>query len=156
VKLGVMIETPAAALLGKALAAEADFFSIGSNDLAQYVLAIDRGDARLAKGADALHPAVLRLIALAAEGAAAFARPVGLCGGLGADPLAIPLLIGLGVTSLSVPPPAVPAVKARIRGLTRDACRDLARAALAATDAAEVRRLVRERLPDPSARGAGE
>jgi phosphocarrier protein FPr/phosphocarrier protein len=148
VQLGIMVETPAAALLAERLAAEADFFSIGSNDLSQYTLAIDRGDPRLAGQADAMHPAVLRLIGLAAEGAASCGRPVGVCGGLASDPLTAPVLIGLGVTELSATPRLVPQIKARVRGLTLDVCRELAQAALGQETAAAVRRLVRERLPD--------
>jgi phosphocarrier protein FPr/phosphocarrier protein len=151
VKLGVMIETPAAALLAAQLAAETDFFSVGTNDLAQYALAIDRGDARLAGEADALHPAVLRLIGMTVEGALAAGRPVSVCGGLGADPLALPLLLGLGVGGVSVPPPRVAAVKARIGELSRDACRALATAALGLSDADSVRRLVRDQAPEGAA-----
>lgn len=148
VQLGIMVETPAAALIAARLAEDADFFSIGSNDLAQYALAMDRGDPRLAAQADALHPAVLRLIALTAEGAAGRERPVGVCGGLAADPVAAPLLIGLGVRALSVPPARIPVLKANVRTLTLAVCRDLAQAALTRATAAEVRRLVREALPE--------
>jgi len=140
-QLGVMIETPAAAATADLIAPEADFFSIGTNDLAQYALAMDRGDPQLAAEVDALHPAVLRLIGLTCRGAAAHGRPVGVCGGLASEPAAAPILIGLGVTELSASPAAVPELKARVRALTLDVCRDLAERACAQASAAEVRAL---------------
>src|ERR1700746_1488045 len=102
--LGVMIETPASAVLADRLVAVADFLSIGTNDLTQYTLAMDRGHPLLAPRLDALHPAVLRLIARAAEGARAHARHAAVCGGRASEPLAAPLLIGLGVQELSAVP----------------------------------------------------
>jgi phosphocarrier protein FPr/phosphocarrier protein len=141
IELGAMIETPAAAATTDLIAAEAQFLSIGTNDLAQYVLAMDRGNPALAAEVDALHPAVLRLIRTAVEGAQAHKRPVAVCGGLAADLAAVPILIGLGVTELSVPPASVPAVKALVRTLDAGACRTLAVQACDATSAAEVRAL---------------
>jgi multiphosphoryl transfer protein len=146
VQLGVMIETPASALLADQLAAEADFLSIGTNDLTQYVLAIDREHPELARRLDGLHPAVLRLIARTAEAGEAAGRPVSVCGGLASDPLAAPLLVGLGVRGLSAAPAAVPAIKAQLRGLGLDACRAAAREALALTSAEDVRALVAQRF----------
>ncbi|MES2291454.1 MAG: phosphoenolpyruvate--protein phosphotransferase [Pseudomonadota bacterium] len=143
VPLGVMIETPAAALLAESLARDADFLSIGSNDLTQYALAADRGNPAVAAMIDALHPAVLHLIARAAEGAAAHGRWLGVCGGIASDPMAAAVLIGLGVTELSATPAAIPALKAKIRTLTVDDCRALAARALAASTAAEVRALLK-------------
>ncbi len=110
--LGIMIEVPSAALMADLLAREADFFSIGTNDLTQYTLAMDRGHPRLAPLVDGLEPAVLRLIAQTARAAEAAGRFVGVCGGLAGDEQAVPLLLGLGVTELSVSVPALPAVKA--------------------------------------------
>ena len=101
-----MVETPAAAMLADTIAAEADFLSVGTNDLTQYALASDRGNAAVSAMADALHPAVLRLIREAARGAQKHGRWLGVCGGLASDPLAAPILIGLGVTELSVAPAA--------------------------------------------------
>jgi len=144
VELGVMVETPAAALIAAELAREADFLSIGTNDLTQYALAMDRTNPAVAAGVDALHPAVLRLIALTCEGAAKAGKWVGVCGGLASEVLAAPLLIGLGVTELSAAPAAIPALKAAIRPLTLEACRALARAALTEPTAAAVRRLLTE------------
>lgn len=143
VPLGVMIETPAAAMTADLIAAEADFLSIGTNDLTQYTLAMDRENAAVAPGVDALHPAVLRLIAMSCEGGAGHARTVGVCGGLASDPLGIPLLIGLGVTELSATPMFVPEAKALVRRLDLAACRALAARALELGTAAEIRALAR-------------
>jgi phosphocarrier protein FPr/phosphocarrier protein len=144
VQLGVMIETPAAALLADQLAAEADFLSVGTNDLTQYTLASDRGNAAVAGKVDALHPAVLRLIGQAARGAQAHGRWIGVCGGLTADPLAAPVLIGLGVTELSAPPAAVPALKAAVRRLDMTACVALASRACAAESPQAIRAMLAE------------
>ena len=141
IELGVMIETPASALLADLIAAEADFFSIGTNDLTQYTLAMDRGNPELAARLDALHPAVLRLIARTAEAAHARRRRVAVCGGLASDPVAAPILIGLGVHELSAVPSVIPRLKALIRKLTLAGCTDLARQALEQSSAAEVRAL---------------
>jgi phosphocarrier protein FPr/phosphocarrier protein len=140
--LGAMIETPAAAMLADAIAAEVDFLSIGTNDLAQYTLAMDRGHAELAARIDGLHPAVLRLIAATTRGAARHGRPVAVCGGLASDSQAVPVLIGLGITELSVVPTLIPQSKALVRGLTLERCRGLARQALELTTAADVRALI--------------
>ncbi|VXD04049.1 phosphoenolpyruvate--protein phosphotransferase [Sphingomonas sp. 8AM] len=144
VELGVMVETPAAAIGADLLAAEADFLSIGTNDLTQYTLAMDRGNAAVAGALDGLHPAVLRLIGETVRGGALRHRWTGVCGSLASDPLAVPILLGLGVTELSVAPAAVPEIKALVRDLDLSAARDHARAALACPDAAAVRRLARE------------
>ncbi|HEY0434991.1 MAG TPA: putative PEP-binding protein, partial [Phenylobacterium sp.] len=139
IDLGVMIETPAAAMIADQLAAEADFLSIGTNDLTQYTLAMDRGHAELAAEVDGLDPAVLRLIARICEGASAHALGVSVCGALAGDPAAIPILIGLGVGKLSMASGAVAEAKALIRTLSPGACRKLATQALGASSAAEVR-----------------
>jgi len=142
VALGVMVETPAAAMTADLLAAEADFLSIGTNDLTQYCLAMDRGNASMAADFDALHPAVLRLIKATTEGAARHGRPVSVCGGLASDMVAAPILIGLGVRGLSASAAQIPTLKARIRNVTRDQCEALAAKALAAASAKDVRALV--------------
>jgi phosphocarrier protein FPr len=139
---GIMVEIPAAAVMAAQFAAEADFFSIGTNDLTQYTLAMDRGHPKLAPQVDGLNPAVLRLIAHTVKGAETTRRMVGVCGGIASDPHAVPILVGLGVTELSVSLPAIPAIKAQIRTLRLDACRELAERALAAESAAAVRALV--------------
>jgi len=145
VELGVMIEVPSAALIAARLAEEVDFFSIGTNDLTQYTLAMDRGHPDLAAQVDALHPALLHLIQGVGQAAAARQRWVGVCGGAAQDLEAVPLLLGLGVSELSVSPPAVPAVKAEVRRWSLAACQSLAEEALQLAEAAEVRKLVRER-----------
>jgi phosphocarrier protein FPr/phosphocarrier protein len=141
VELGVMVETPAAAISADILAREADFLSVGTNDLTQYVLAMDRGNPELAARIDALHPAVLRMIAQTCRGAAEHGRWVGVCGGLASDPLGAAILIGLGVTELSATVAAIPAVKAQVRTLTLVQCQDLARQALQQTSPQAVRAL---------------
>jgi multiphosphoryl transfer protein len=146
VELGAMIETPAAALTASGLIRDVDFLSIGSNDLTQYTLAMDRGHPQLAGRTDALHPAVLKLVAAAASAGAAAGKMVAVCGGVAADWSAVPILLGLGVRELSVVPSAVPAVKARIRSLRIDACRELAMSCLDLASPAEVRALVAQTL----------
>jgi multiphosphoryl transfer protein len=140
-RVGVMIEVPAAALVARALAEVVDFFSIGTNDLAQYALAAERGNDAVAALSDALHPAVLRLIEATAAGAEARGLPVGVCGELASDLAAVPILLGLGVRELSVAPPAVPRIKEAIRAVDLDRARALAREALACASAADVRAL---------------
>lgn len=139
VEVGIMIEVPAAALMADAFAPEVDFFSIGTNDLTQYTLAMDRMHPTLATKSDGLHPAVLRLIAKTVEAAHAAGKWVGICGELGADPHAVPILVGLGVDELSVSVPAIPAVKAQVRALNHAEAQQLAQAALKCRTAAEVR-----------------
>jgi multiphosphoryl transfer protein len=139
VRVGVMIEVPSAALTAELLAREVDFFSIGTNDLTQYTLATDRGHPKLAPLADALHPAVLRLISLTVEGAHRHGKWVGVCGGLAAEPMAVPVLLGVGVDELSVPVPAIAAVKALVRRLALRDCQVLARELLGLATAGEVR-----------------
>jgi multiphosphoryl transfer protein len=145
IQIGIMVETSAAALLADRFAREADFFSLGTNDLTQYTLAMDRSNPRLAPQVDALHPAVLRLIERTVDGAHKHKRWVGVCGALAGDPAAVPVLIGLGVDELSVDVPILPAVKARIRTLSLKECQATAQQALDAADAAEVRAIVSER-----------
>ncbi len=147
IEVGVMIEVPSAALLSDQLARHADFLSIGTNDLTQYTLAMDRCQPDLAAQADGLHPAVLRLVAAAVEGANKHGKWVGVCGALAGDPLAVPLLVGLGVTELSVDPVSVPSIKARVRKLDYDDCRQRAQSALALESAQAVRAASRESWP---------
>jgi len=145
IPVGIMVETAAAALIAERFAREADFFSIGTNDLTQYTLAMDRSNARLAPQVDTLHPAVLRLIERTVAGAHQHGRWVGICGALAGDPQAIPVLLGLGVNELSADVPLVPAVKARVRALSMAECRATALEALDAADGAEVRAIVARR-----------
>ena len=154
IPVGVMVETPAAAVTSDLICAEAEFVSIGTNDLSQYTLAMDRGNPMLAAQVDGLHPAVLRLIGQSADGALAKGRPVGVCGGLASDLAAAPILIGLGVSSLSAAIAIVPELKALIRTLTMDGCKAAASAALACASAGEVRALSAAERPPSLGRGA--
>lgn len=142
IQVGIMVETPAAALIAGELALHADFLSIGTNDLSQYVLAMDRGNAALASRVDSFHPAVLRAIQLTAAGAASNDRWLGICGGLASDFRAAPLLVGLGCDELSCVPTAIPKIKQTLGRWTLFQCRDLAARALSLSSAAEVRKLV--------------
>lgn len=138
VQLGVMIETPAAALSADAFAGDVDFFSIGTNDLVQYTLAVDRGNANLASRYTPLHPAVLRLIAMTVRSGAAAALDVSVCGEMASHPTAAFALIGLGIRHLSVSPRAVPAVKQLVRAVSARDAADAVAAALALPSAAAV------------------
>ncbi|WP_120996806.1 phosphoenolpyruvate--protein phosphotransferase [Stutzerimonas urumqiensis] len=143
-QVGIMVEVPSAALLAPVLAAEVDFFSVGTNDLTQYTLAIDRGHPTLSAQADGLHPAVLRLIQMTVEAAHAHGKWVGVCGELAADAAAVPLLVGLGVDELSVSARSIALVKARVRELELARCQVLAREALSLAGPREVRAHVLE------------
>jgi phosphoenolpyruvate-protein phosphotransferase len=142
IEVGIMIEVPSAAVMAETLAKEVDFFSVGTNDLTQYTLAVDRGHPKLAPFVDGVHPAVLRLIGQAVDGAGRYGKWVGVCGGIGSDPQAIPILIGLGVKELSVSVSMIPSIKAQVRSLDLDHCQKLAAQALGMETAAEVRALV--------------
>jgi phosphocarrier protein FPr len=141
-ELGIMIEVPSAALMADAFAREVDFFSIGTNDLTQYTLAMDRMHPTLAGKSDGLHPAVLRLIAATVQAAHQEGKWVGVCGELGADPQAVPILVGLGVDELSVSVPSIPTVKAQIRTLEYAGAQSLAEQALRCATALEVRKMI--------------
>lgn len=147
IEVGVMIETPASALIADVLAQEADFFSIGTNDLTQYTLAMDRGHPQLAARLDGLHPAVLRLIERTAQAARARGRRTAVCGGLASDPAAAPILIGLGVQELSCVPSVIPSLKALIGTLTMERCRRCAREALSQESSEAVRALCAAWIP---------
>jgi multiphosphoryl transfer protein len=144
VRIGVMIETPAAAVSAEQLAKECDFLSIGTNDLTQYTLAMDRTHPELAHRIDALHPAVLRLIELVTTGAQRHERMVAVCGALASDPAAVPILLGLGIRELSVVPASIPQIKALVRTLTLESAAGLAQAALQLESAEAVRALVHQ------------
>lgn len=146
-ELGVMIEVPAAALMAEQLAEHADFLSIGTNDLSQYTLAMDRDHAGLAARVDALHPALLRLIAQTCAGAAKHGRWVGVCGALASDPLATPVLVGLGVTELSVSPPQIGEIKDRVRHLDAAQCRQRSLELLDLSSAKAVRQACQHHWP---------
>ncbi|MGN6627366.1 MAG: phosphoenolpyruvate--protein phosphotransferase [Tepidisphaeraceae bacterium] len=141
VEVGIMIEVPSAVVMAAELAREVDFFSVGTNDLTQYVLAMDRGHPLLGKQADALHPAVLRMIDQTVKAAVAAGKWVGVCGGVASDPLGAAILTGLGVAELSVSIPSIPTVKAGLRALSMAHAKHLAERALACGTAEEVRKL---------------
>ncbi|MBM3107899.1 phosphoenolpyruvate--protein phosphotransferase [Pseudomonas sp. V1] len=141
-QVGIMIEVPSAALLAPVLAREVDFFSIGTNDLTQYTLAIDRGHPSLSAQADGLHPAVLQLIDITVRAAHAHGKWVGVCGELAADPQAVAVLLGLGVDELSIAARSIAEVKAQVRELNYEHARQLAQQALLQGSASAVRALV--------------
>ncbi|MHC8292108.1 phosphoenolpyruvate--protein phosphotransferase [Pseudomonas sp. LB3P58] len=142
-KLGIMIEVPAAALMADLFAPEVDFFSIGTNDLTQYTLAMDRDHPRLASQADSFHPSVLRLIASTVKAAHAHGKWVGVCGAMASETLAVPLLLGLGVDELSVSVPLIPAIKAAVREVDLLDCQAIAQQVLGLESAEQVREALR-------------
>lgn len=146
VQLGVMIETPAAAVLADSIAGDVSFFSIGTNDLVQYTLAVDRGNANLASRFTPLHPAVLRLIKMTREVADARGISVGVCGEMASEPLMAFTLIGLGIRQLSVSPIALARVKLIVRGLRTTAATAAAEDAMRAATAADAERILRASL----------
>jgi phosphocarrier protein FPr/phosphocarrier protein len=144
ISLGVMIETPAAALIADRLACLVDFFSIGTNDLTQYTLSMDRGEPRLATQLDTLHPAVLGLIRTTVDAADKAGIPVAVCGGAAGDMMIAPVLLGLGIRKLSMPQSLIARQKARLRELSISDCISLADAALAMNSARDVRAMMRD------------
>ena len=144
VQLGVMIETPAAAMIADELAEVADFFSIGSNDLVQYTLAVDRGNDRVAYLYDPFHPAVLRLLDMTVRAARKRKKWVGVCGEMAGDPLATLLLVGLGVDELSAAPSVVPEIRSIIRSTSYGYARRVVAKALKMKTGSEVRRYLEQ------------
>jgi phosphotransferase system enzyme I (PtsI) len=140
--LGAMIEVPGAALAADALAAEADFFAIGTNDLIQYTLAIDRSDKQVAHLYNPLHPAVLRLIQFAIEAALRRSMPISVCGEMAGEPRFCALLLGLGLRNLSMAPRNIPRVKQRIRSLDVVAATRRARAIMDQSDSGRIAALL--------------
>jgi phosphotransferase system enzyme I (PtsP) len=147
-EIGVMIEVPAAVYQAEELARRVDFISVGSNDLTQYLLAVDRNNPRVAGLYDDMHPAVLRAIQRIVEGAAVYNRPVGLCGELAGNPLATPLLIGMGVDNLSMSASSLLKVKWVVRSISRNRAKQLLQAALSMEEAEPVRKLMATALDD--------
>ena len=141
-KVGIMIETPASALIAEQLATEAAFFSIGTNDLTQYTLAVDRGNTKISDLYDGLHPAVLRLMKMTCDAAHKAGIDVGICGEMGGQLEATPLLVGMGFNEISISGKMLPAVKYAISKLQYDECRTLLNNAIAAEDAEAVRKLL--------------
>ena len=143
-KVGIMIETPASALIAEQLAQEAAFFSIGTNDLTQYTLAVDRGNTKISVLYDGLHPAVLRLMKMTCDAGRKAGIDVGICGEMGGQLEATPLLVGMGFNEISISGKMLPAVKYSISRLNAAACRELLDKAIAANDAEAVRKLLQD------------
>jgi phosphotransferase system enzyme I (PtsP) len=146
--VGIMIEVPSAAIIADVLARECDFFAIGTNDLTQYTLAVDRGNEHVAELYDPLHPAVLALISSSVRGAAREGISVSVCGEMASDPLAVPILMGLGIEELSGAPVAIPLIKEVVRGLDAGEVACDAREARAAGTAQEVHAIAARRLSE--------
>ena len=145
--IGIMIEIPAAALMADQLAKEVDFFSIGTNDLSQYTLAADRTNANVADLASGFQPSVLRLIKMVIDAAHKEGKWVGMCGELAGEPLAIPILLGLGLDEFSINPPAIPIAKQIIRSLSMEQSKVIAKTALQMENSEQIKALVRQMVP---------
>jgi phosphotransferase system enzyme I (PtsI) len=144
IPVGIMIEVPSAAVTSDILAARADFFSIGTNDLIQYTLAVDRGNEKVAYLYEPLHPAVLRLLRLTIDNAHARGIPVGMCGEMAADPLATVVLLGLGLDSFSMGPIAIPLVKRIVRSVSAMEAESFARTLSSLASGERIEKAVRE------------
>jgi phosphotransferase system enzyme I (PtsI) len=144
--VGVMVEVPAAAIAADLLAPEVDFLTLGTNDLIQFSLAVDRTDDRVSDFYEPLHPAVLRLIRLVRRAGARHRIPVSMCGEMASDPALLGLLVGLGLTEFSMTPSALPIARQVIRSLRMDQARALARQALMLATAEEIERLLYDAL----------
>lgn len=147
IEIGIMVEIPSAALVADQLAKEVDFFSIGTNDLSQYTMAADRTNPKVAELSDAFFPAVLRLVRDVIRAAHAEGKWVGMCGELAGEPLAAPILLGLGLDEFSMSPPMVPVLKQILRGLSAEKMKLLAEKALQLETPKEIQDFVREQVP---------
>jgi len=147
IEIGIMVEIPSAALVADQLAKEVDFFSIGTNDLSQYTMAADRTNPKVSGLSDAFFPAVLRLVRDVITAAHAEGKWVGMCGELAGEPLAAPILLGLGLDEFSMSPPMVPVIKQIIRNLSAEEMKDLAVEALKLETPDEIKGLIKERVP---------
>ena len=150
VPVGIMIEIPAAAYTSDLLAAEVDFFTIGTNDLIQYCLAVDRADERVSRLYEPLHPAILRMIAMVVRAARRRRIPVSLCGEMASDPALLPLLVGLGLTEFSMTPGAIPLARQVLGETNSSDLRGLARRVLRLSTVAEIERELLAALGRPS------
>jgi len=148
IELGALIEIPSAVLIADQLAEELDFFSIGTNDLIQYTLAVDRGNDRVSFLYKTLHPSIIRLIQLTMEAGHRHDIWVGMCGEMAGDPLAIPLLIGMGIDELSVSPVVLPRIKEIVRGLDSQQCRHLADTVIDFSSGSEIERYLKQFLQE--------
>jgi phosphotransferase system enzyme I (PtsI) len=152
VKLGIMIETPASVVMAGVLAKEVDFFSVGTNDLTQYTMAVDRGNTKISHLYQHLHPSMLRMLKMTVDAGRAAPIPVAVCGEMAVDPLAVVVLIGLQFDELSCSPNTLPEVKKIIRSVTYDECKTLVKKILKEPTFDRIERrvtkLLRERCPD--------
>jgi phosphotransferase system enzyme I (PtsP) len=148
IEVGMMFEVPSAFLICDKFMSEIDFCSIGSNDLTQYVLAVDRNNPQISDLNDPLHPAVLQLIHRLVKTAAEHNKPVELCGEMASDPDGCIILVGLGIDTLSMNAPLIPVVKKRLSEISLSAAQSLSQKALNASSPAEVRNIIRECFPD--------
>ena len=146
IEIGIMIEVPSAALQAHVLAKECSFFSIGTNDLTQYTLAVDRGNELVANLYSPANPAVLQLIHMAVEAAAKEKISVSMCGEMAGDPIYVSLLLGMGLTDLSVSPPSIPEIKKIIRNVRYERCKDVAQKVLAMNETSAILEFLRSRL----------
>ena len=146
-EIGIMVEIPSAAVIADQLAKEVDFFSIGTNDLSQYTLAADRTNPKVAQLSDAFQPAVLRLIKMVIDAAHQEKKWVGMCGELAGEPLAAPILVGLGLDEFSMSPPFIPLVKQIIRNLDSNEMSALAKGALMLESPQEIHAFVKKEIP---------
>jgi phosphotransferase system enzyme I (PtsI) len=147
IEVGIMVEIPSAALVADQLAKEVDFFSIGTNDLSQYTMAADRTNPKVSELSNAFFPAVLRLIRDVIKAAHAEGKWVGMCGELAGEPLAAPILLGLGLDEFSMNPPMVPLLKQILRGLDTGEMKSLAEQALKLESPKQIEDLVKEKVP---------
>jgi phosphotransferase system enzyme I (PtsI) len=147
IEVGIMVEIPSAAVIADQLAKEVDFFSIGTNDLSQYTMAADRTNSKVAELSDAFFPAVLRLVRDIIKAAHAEGKWVGMCGELAGEPLAAPILLGLGLDEFSMSPPMVPLIKQILRNLRADEMKTVAEQALQLETPQQVQDFVKESVP---------
>jgi phosphotransferase system enzyme I (PtsI) len=147
IEIGIMVEIPSAALVADQLAKEVDFFSIGTNDLAQYTMAADRTNPRVASLSDAFYPAVLRLVREVIKAAHKEGKWVGMCGELAGEPLALPILLGLELDEFSMNPPMIPLAKQILRNLNAEEMKALAARALEMEDPQQIKAFVKESIP---------
>ncbi|HLX61754.1 MAG TPA: phosphoenolpyruvate--protein phosphotransferase, partial [Planctomycetota bacterium] len=154
IEVGIMVEVPSAALQAHVMAKECDFFSIGTNDLTQYTLAVDRGNELVANLYNAANPAVLNLIKVTVDAANTAKIPVSMCGEMAGDPLFAPLLVGMGMTEISISPPSIPEIKKAIRGVSFEDCKKVMSDVMAMTETDAIVGFLRERLPKESQNGS--
>jgi phosphotransferase system enzyme I (PtsI) len=154
VKIGIMVETPSAVVMAGALAKEVDFFSIGTNDLIQYTMAVDRGNTKISYLYQHLHPSIIRFLKMTVDAAEKHEIPTAICGEMCADPLAAVILIGLGIDEFSASPNVLPEIKKIVRSVTYDECKTIVKRVLqwSTTEKIEghVEAFLRERIPDLS------